>query len=126
MTNTAKAYAAPQSTSFAAFALDIGSATFRPMLNRREIQNLFTIDAAKQERDPVWEAYFVESIVEFIVHGRRPTGVISAEDADWLIAQIGDDPSPSVPALLRGLVAEAENIPTVLIGYALACGAMRT
>ena len=125
MTSTAKAYAVEQSHSFAAFALDIGPANFHPMLNRREIANLFAIDAAKTEPDSIWEAYFVESIVEFIVHGRRPTGVISQDDADWLIAQFGDDPSPSVPALLRGLVAEAENIPTVLIGYALACGAMR-
>jgi len=125
MAGSAAAYALPKQSSFAAFALDVGPSTFRPVLNRREAKNLFAIDAAKSGRDSVWEAYFVEQIVEFVVHGRRPTGIVTEEDAAWLVAQFGPEPSPAIPALLRGIVAEAESIPAAIIGYALSCGAMR-
>lgn len=111
--------------SFSAAALDIAPVNFRPLLNRREIEQLFAMDRSRQEYDGVWQAYFVEQIVEFVVHGRRPTGIITQEDADWLVEQFGDTPSPTIPALVRCLVAEAENVPHVLLGYALSCGAMR-
>lgn len=114
----------PQET-FAAFALDVPPISFRPLLNRRDIEQLFMMDRNRIDRDTLWEAYFVEQIVEFVVHGCRPSGIVTQEDADWLVSLFGEKPGPTVPALLRGLVAEAENLPPVLIGYALACGAMR-
>ena len=124
MTGTAAKRALP-AESFAAFALDITPVGFRPQLNRHQVEELILADRFRNERDSVWEAYFVEQIVEFVVHGRRPTGVITQEDAQWLVSLFGDKPGPSVPSLLRGLVSEAENVPNALIGYALACGAMR-
>lgn len=125
MTRTATAFAPKPTTGFAAFALDVCPVSYQQLMNRREAEQLFIIDAAKDARDPQWESYFVEQLVEFLVHSRRPTGVITEADADWLVSQFDQEPSPSVPALLRALVSEAETIPPVIIGYALSCGAMR-
>lgn len=123
--SAAVAYLYPRSTSFNAFALDVRLGAYKPLMSRREVEDLIRADRARDQQDPVWQAYVVENIVEFMVHSRRPTGVISEDDAEWLVGVMGDVPGPSAPALVRCLVAEAESIPAVLVGYALSLGAMR-
>jgi hypothetical protein len=123
--SAAVAYLYPRSTTFNAFSLDMRLGSYRPMMDRREIADLIRQDAARDQRDPIWMAYVVENIVEFMIHARRPTGVITEDDGEWLVGLFGDAPSPTVPEVLRGLVAEAESLPPILVGYALSCGAMR-
>ena len=99
--------------------------SFKPVMTRREAEVLFEIDAAQSAENPAWSAYFVESLVEFLVYGSRPTGRISDGDAAWLVASVGKDVSPSVPALVRALVLQAEAVPECIIRLAMRCGAMR-
>lgn len=99
---------------------------YKPLMTRREAEILFEIDAAQTGESPSWESHFVESIVEFVVFNQRPTGRISEADAAWLVAMIGTDRSPSIPALMRALVLQAEDVPAGLIRLAMDCGAMRT
>ena len=91
---------------------------FRPLTRDGEIENLFAIDAAQSGESAVWEAYFVESIVEYVIHARRPTGRISDEHARLLVNCCGEEPSPSVPALISRLLSEADHVPAVLRRYA--------
>jgi len=99
--------------------------TFKPVMTRREAEVLFEIDAAQATDNPAWSAYFVESLVEFLVYGSRPTGHISESDAAWLVASVGKEVSPNVPALVRALVLQAEEVPECVIRLAMRCGAMR-
>lgn len=90
-----------------------------PLSSRAEAEMLITMDHALAEPAPDWTAFFVESMTEFLVWGRRPTGRITESDLDWLIGVCADAPSPSTPALLFALVREAEEVPERLIGLAL-------
>lgn len=99
--------------------------TFKPVMTRREAEVLFEMDAAQTGENPAWSAYFVECLVEFLVYGSRPTGRIGDSDAAWLIATVGKEISPTVPALVRALVLQAEDVPEALIRLAMRCGAMR-
>lgn len=96
-----------------------------PVLRRREAEIMFEIDAAQSGKSRDWTAYFVESMVEFLVFGSRPTGRISADDAAWLMTMVGEHFSPSVPELFRALILQAEDVPAPIIHYAMKCGAMR-
>lgn len=96
-----------------------------PMLTRREAEVMFEIDAAQSGASKDWTAYFVESMVEFLVYGSRPVGRIAREDAEWLMSMVGEYFSPSVPELFRALILQAEDVPPAIIQYAMKCGAMR-
>jgi hypothetical protein len=69
--------------------------------------------------DAEWTAFFVESMVEFLVWSRSPAGQLCAEDLDWLIGQMGQTPSPSMGALLFALVRELNDVPERLTALAL-------
>lgn len=99
--------------------------TFKPVMTRREAEILFEIDAAQSGANAAWTAYFVESLVEFVVYGSRPTGRVNDTDARWLVSCVGEEASASVPALLRAIILQAEDVPEGLIRLALRCGAMR-
>lgn len=99
---------------------------FKPLMTRREAEILFEIDGAQTGQSVAWKSFFVESLVEYLVFGQRPTGHITQEDARWLLSLVGEDWSPSVPSLMRALVLQAEDLPQSLIAFAMKCGAMRT
>jgi len=99
--------------------------TFKPVMTRREAEILFEIDSVQNGDNPAWTAFFVESLVEFVVYGSRPTGQVSDTDAQWIVSCVGTEASASVPALLRAIILQAENVPGCLIHLAMRCGAMR-
>lgn len=99
--------------------------TLTPLMSRREAELMFEMDAAQSGESKDWTAYFVETMVEFLVFGKRPTGRITDEDAKWLLSMMGETFSPSVPKLFRALVLQAEDLPPSLLQYAMTCGAMR-
>lgn len=98
---------------------------FKPLMSRREAEILFEIDGAQTGESPTWESHFVESLVEFLVYSQRPTGRISQVDADWLVAMVGSEWSPSIPALIKALVLQAEDVPACIMRLAMTNGAMR-
>ncbi|HRK24632.1 MAG TPA: hypothetical protein PLQ11_06735 [Beijerinckiaceae bacterium] len=99
--------------------------SFKLPMTRREAEILFEIDGAQTGQSSAWKTFFVETLLEHLVFASRPTGRISNEDASWLLSLVGEDWSPSVPALMRALVLQAEDVPQSLIAFAMRCGAMR-
>ena len=61
-----------------------------------------------------WTAFFVEAITDLVVWQARPTGVIDAANADWLMAQADATRTINSFALLVNVLAEAHRIPAWL------------
>ena len=95
---------------------------YRPLRNQTEAENLMMIDAAQSGESAAWEAYFVETLVEFLLFRARPTARVSKEDEAWLVASVGEEPSPSMPALMKALMAQVEDPSPVLMECARRCG----
>lgn len=78
-------------------------------LEQAEAMLAFEMSAARKCRE--WGDLLVESLVDFVVWGERPTGVLTDRQATWLCAQIGDAPTPACLALLIAVLEEATTIP---------------
>ena len=87
--------------------------------DRAEAETLFTLDHSRGVRDPEWKAFFVESLVEFLVWQSHPYGRLSESDLNWLMRLVADSPSPSTPALLFALVRKLNDVPERLVALAL-------
>ena len=129
MTATALAYQTPteqprrDTTARFAPARLLEDFPFRPLKSQCEAENLMMIDAAQSGESTAWEAYFVETLVEFLLFRARPTARVSAEDETWLLASVGEEPSPSIPALMKALMAQAEDVSPALRACARRLGA---
>jgi hypothetical protein len=99
--------------------------TFHMLENRRQAESLFVADHARKDHNGEWTAYFVETMVEYLLWQNRPGGTLCEEDLSWLIGQVADAPSPSTPALLFALVREMNNPPERLMALALKHAANR-
>lgn len=93
--------------------------SFVVVQNRDEAEYLLARDHAYGQGESDWTAFFVESMVEFLVWQNHPCGKISETDLDWFIGLIADAPSPSVPALLFALVRELNEVPERLVALAM-------
>lgn len=73
-----------------------------------------TLDA-----DPAWAEFLTPSIVDFAVWGLRPTGVINAETANWLLTAftIGE-PTPTSLRILEEITASAHEVDPALLLHA--------
>lgn len=100
-----------------AVALDIRS--FSVINSREEAEFLVMLDHTNGRDDTEWTAYFVESMVEFLVWRSQPWGNIGESDLDWFLAVTSDAPSPSVPALLFALIREIGDVPERLTALAM-------
>lgn len=56
-----------------------------------EAEALFALDEACTERCPEWVAFFVEAVTDYIVHQEKPSGYVTAKNAEWLINAISHD-----------------------------------
>jgi|GEM_PF-1911146 len=97
---------------------------FTAVRTRSEAEYLMMLDHAKstpdfdvEERE--WRAFFVESMVEYLIWQHQPWGSMAEAELDWFIGLAGDAPSPSLPALLFALVREMNDVPERLIALAL-------
>src|SRR4028119_1525382 len=69
--------------------------------------------------DPAWAEFLTPSIVDFAVWGLRPTGVINAETANWLLTALTiGEPTPTALRILEEILSEAEEIDPALLLYA--------
>jgi hypothetical protein len=84
-------------------------------LERDEADMLFTLDAAPGTKCPGWTAFFVETITDHVVWQMRPTGTITDDQAEWLLAAA--DRAATLPAfaLLINVLAEAHRVPLWLV-----------
>lgn len=80
-------------------------------VTREAAEELFAVARAGMDNAPEWTELFVELITDHIVWQSRPTGVVTDEEATWLIERA--DPCRSVEALavLVNVLAEAHRAP---------------
>jgi hypothetical protein len=73
---------------------------------------ILELDRVSAASSPRWTGFFVESLVDLLVWDERPTGVVDAACADWLLARIAPDggrPADHHRLLLAALVREAQH-----------------
>lgn len=92
---------------------------FGVLASHEEAQGMIRKDRLAAANDPEWTAFFVESMVEFLVWSRSPAGKIAPEDVEWLAAEIAQGTLPSMPALLFALVRELNEVPERLTALAM-------
>lgn len=93
------------------------------IITREEAEALFALNTALDVRSSEWCDFFVEAIGEFVLNAAPPRLQCSAEEAEWLIAQIDRDgiveSAAELEAVVR-IIERAENVPERLKDYALA------
>ena len=89
-------------------------------VSRDEACALFELDRAQDACCPEWTKFFVGCLTDHVVWQARPTGVVKAEQADWLLQEAQDAPSLAAFALLANVLAEVDCAPLALIDAVLA------
>ena len=68
---------------------------------------------------PSWADFLTPAIVDFAVWGMRPTGVINAETANWLLTALTiGDPTPTALRILEEIAASAHEVDPALLLHA--------
>ena len=92
------------------------------VVSRKEADLLFALDTGCTDKCAAWTEFFVEALVDFVVHQETPRGYISAENAQWLVRAISRDELvdtvTEMEALIRALEA-AQSSPETLSAFAL-------
>ncbi len=92
------------------------------IVGRDEAQMLLQLDHSAKEKSIEWSHFFVEAFVDYIVHQAEPSGVISEENAKWLIKSFEGDGFINSAEQLEALVKileHAKSSPESLMIFAL-------
>ena len=81
------------------------------LVTRESAEELFAVERAGVANCPEWTELYVEMISEHIVWESRPTGVISEEQAEWLIRSADSCASVNALALLVNVLSQAHRAP---------------
>jgi hypothetical protein len=80
-------------------------------VSREAADELFAVESAGVALTPEWTEFFVEMITEHVVWQSRPTGVISENQAEWLIERADSCASVNALATLVNVLGEAHRAP---------------
>lgn len=78
----------------------------------RDAEALFSIEQSVPAKDQSWSELFVELVVDFVVWGERPTGVLTNDGAAWLLAQFDQKPTLAGVATLIAVLDDAHDVPS--------------
>ncbi len=78
---------------------------------REEADAMFDLDGGKFKKNADWTQCLVDIVTEHVVWQSRPTGILNAEQAEWLLAQFDKGASISALATLVNILAEADRVP---------------
>ncbi len=84
-------------------------------VTREAADELFAVARARMNNAPEWTEFFVEMITDHVVWQARPTGVVSEEDAEWLIRRADECKTVEALAALVNVLAEAHRAPGWLV-----------
>ena len=88
--------------------------------SREEVELLLTLAQTVGRADRAFGDWLVATMVDFVVWGTRPTGVIDGETAAWLTSfLVGQRTTKTMRRLARELAAEADHGGTALPSPAL-------
>ncbi|WP_120076200.1 hypothetical protein [Aurantiacibacter odishensis] len=91
-------------------------------MSREEAEMVFATQHAIDNPSREWSDFFVEAIRNHVLNGSDPRGFASAEEAEWLIAQVEADGavcSMTELELLTSIIERAHNVPETLKSYVL-------
>ena len=80
-------------------------------LDQHEAASLFDLERAALTRSDAWTAFFVQAVTDYVVWGVRPTGRLSEEQAEWLIARVDETRTPASFAILVNVLDETRQVP---------------
>lgn len=80
-------------------------------VTREAADELFAVAKARMNNAPEWTELFVELITEHVVWQTRPTGVVSDEQAKWLLQRADECKSLEAMATLVNVLAAAHRAP---------------
>jgi hypothetical protein len=80
-------------------------------VTRETADELFAVARARMDNAPEWVEFFVELVTDYVVWQSRPTGVVSDDDAQWLIARADECKSIEALAAMVNVLAEAHRAP---------------
>jgi hypothetical protein len=83
-------------------------------IERNGAEALFAMERNATRSCPEWTSFFVEAITDHVVWQARPTGVVNAEQADWLFQNVVAANTLNAFAALINVLAEADRVPTWL------------
>ena len=85
-------------------------------LTRAAAETLFDLDHDYRPSGADWQAFFIETLTDYVVWQQRPTGVVTGEMADWLLEQADRSETLNAFALLVNVLVEAHLVPASLPG----------
>ena len=80
-------------------------------VTREAADELFAVARAGMKNAPQWTELFVELITEHVVWRTRPTGIVSEDDARWLIERADACQTVEALAALVNTLAQAHRAP---------------
>jgi hypothetical protein len=80
-------------------------------VTRESADELFTVVRAEMDNAPEWKEFFVDMIAEHVVRQADTPGVVTDEQAVWLLARADECKSVEALAALVNVCAEAERAP---------------
>ncbi len=92
------------------------------VIDSTEAEALFGLHRACSQQDATWADCFVEMLTEHVVNQAKPEGYVTAEKADWLLANISVDGiigSRTEFELLVTILDKARWSPQGLVAFAL-------
>ncbi len=78
---------------------------------RDEADALFDLDGGEFKKSAEWTECLVNVVTEHVVWQSRPTGILNAEQGEWLLARFDRCSSISALATLVNILAEADRVP---------------
>jgi hypothetical protein len=88
--------------------------------SREEVELLIALDRAVPRADRAFAEWLVPAVVDFVVWGERPTGLVERGAADWLTGILGQGGTPTKAARLiaREVAREAERVDETVVTFA--------
>jgi hypothetical protein len=81
------------------------------VVTREEASAFFELDRAQNQPCQEWVEFFVECLTDHVVWQARPTGILSQDQAGWLLAEADRNGSLASFALLANVLAESQRAP---------------
>ena len=81
------------------------------MVSLEEADELFALERAGVAVGREWTEFFVEMITDHVVWQSRPSGIVSENQAEWLIERADSCASVNALAVLVNVLSEAHRAP---------------
>ncbi|CAH1666764.1 MULTISPECIES: hypothetical protein [Chelatococcus] len=88
---------------------------------RAEADALIAVDRIVNPTSRAWGDVVIALIVDYVVWGERPSGIVRGEDAHWLVVSLGagGGPTPVALRLAHEIVREAAQVDETLLTFIL-------